>query len=137
MKKQISPTVRQGLMIGLCLFLTLLAGACQEDAAASDLPFMPGGDPERGVQLMRDYGCISCHSIPGIREANAFVGPPLTAWAQRSYIAGAIPNTPANLIIWLQNPQQIEPGTAMPDLGVSEQDARDMGAYLYTLVSDR
>jgi cytochrome c len=54
-------------------------------------------------------------------------------WAERGYIAGALPNRPGNLVAWLMNPQAIEPGTAMPDLSISEQEALDMSAYLYSL----
>ncbi len=61
------------------------------------------------------------------------VGPPLNQFALRAYIAGQLPNQPDNLMRWLQDPQQVEPGTAMPDLGVSPAVARDMAAYLYTL----
>ena len=94
---------------------------------------VPGGDPERGVQAFRAYGCTSCHTIPGVRGANSLVGPPLTRWAERGFIAGNLPNTPYNLVQWIRYPQRIEPGTVMPDLDVSEQDARDMAAYLFTL----
>lgn len=92
-----------------------------------------GGDPDRGVQAIHAYGCGSCHAIPGVPGAVAYVGPPLDAWAERHYIAGALNNTPDNLILWLREPQTVEPGTAMPNMGVTEQDARDMSAYLYTL----
>ena len=119
------------LLLGL-----LLTSGCQQEADAADQPFVPGGDPQRGAEAIQAYGCVSCHTIPGIPEADALVGPPLTGWAQRAYIAGAIPNTPENLIVWLQNPQLIEAGTAMPNMGVTEQDARDMGAYLYTLTDN-
>lgn len=92
-----------------------------------------GGDPERGAAALQAYGCGSCHAIPGVPGAVAYVGPPLDAWAERHYIAGALLNTPENLIYWLREPQAVEPDTAMPDLGVTEQDARDISAYLYTL----
>ena len=122
----------------LLLFL-LLGSACQDEAGAAeavDRPFMPGGDAERGAEFIEVYGCPACHTIPGIPEAQALVGPPLTGWVERVYIAGAVPNTPDNLLLWLQDPQQIEPGTAMPDMGITEQVARDIGAYLYTLESE-
>ena len=122
---------------GLILCLLLVTGtACQQEADAADQPFMPGGDAELGAEYIQAYGCTACHTIPGIPEADALVGPPLTGWAQRTYIAGALPNTPENLIQWLRNPQQIEPGTVMPDMGVTEQAARDIGAYLYTLTGN-
>jgi cytochrome c1 len=62
---------------------------------------------------------------------NAFVGPPLNEYAQRHYIAGNMPNTAENLVLWIQYPQRFEPGTAMPDLGLSEGEARNIAAYLY------
>ncbi len=94
---------------------------------------VPGGDPERGPELMQKYGCITCHTVPGVAGANGNVGPPLTDWADRVYIAGLLQNNPDNLISWIQNPQAVVPGNAMPVLGVSDQDARDIAAYLYTL----
>ena len=50
-----------------------------------------------------------------------------------SLIAGRLANTPDNLVQWLRRPQIIKPGTAMPDMGVTEVHARDMAAYLATL----
>lgn len=94
-----------------------------------------GGDARRGAQLIPVYGCGSCHAIPGVRGAQGHVGPPLTAFAERTYIAGALRNEPAALVQWIRFPQYVEPGTAMPDLGVTEQHARDIAAYLYTLGS--
>src|SRR5215208_5828863 len=84
-----------------------------------------------GRRLIADYGCGSCHSIPGVPGANAMAAPPLKCFYQRTYIAGRLPNNKENLIKWIQNPQQIEPGNAMPDLGVSKDEAGDMATYLY------
>jgi cytochrome c2 len=99
----------------------------------SSIEYVAGGDPRRGEVALRDYGCGACHTIPGIPGANTTVGPSLTNWAERAYIAGSLSNTPENLLRWLQAPQEIEPGSVMPDLDVSEQAARDISAYLYTL----
>jgi cytochrome c1 len=71
--------------------------------------------------------------IPGINGAHGQVGPPLDDWSERVYIAGQVPNTTDFLIRWIEVPQAIEPGTAMPNLRVPEGDARDIAAYLYTL----
>lgn len=89
------------------------------------------GDPERGEAALRLYGCGTCHRIPGVAGAHGNVGPPLSRIARRVYLAGVLPNTTANLIRWIQAPQQVAPRTAMPDMGVSQRDARDMAAYLY------
>jgi cytochrome c551/c552 len=94
---------------------------------------MTGGDPARGKAAIHNYGCDTCHTIPGIQGADALVGPPLNKIASRSYIGGVIPNTPANMIHWIQNPQDVDHQTAMPNLRVTETDARDISGYLYTL----
>jgi cytochrome c len=94
---------------------------------------LTGGDPARGRLLARQYGCGSCHTIAGVPGANAKVGPPLAGLIERAYVAGVVPNTPANLMMWIRNPQEVDPRTAMPDLGVGEREARDIAGYLYSL----
>ena len=61
------------------------------------------------------------------------MGPPLTRMGARTYLAGALPNTPENLVRWIRHPQEVRTPNAMPDMGVTEQDGRDIAAYLYTL----
>jgi cytochrome c len=119
-------------MAGPALVMTMLAG-CREAAGRETRYAVAGGDADRGKTAIQMYGCGSCHSIPGIRDANGMVGPPLTMWSRRTYIAGEVPNTPDFLIRWIEMPQAIEPGTAMPNLGVTEGKARDIAAYLYTI----
>jgi cytochrome c len=92
-----------------------------------------GGDPSRGPALVRQYGCNTCHTISGVRGADGLVGPPLDRIGARVYLAGALANTPANLIRWIRDPRGVDANTAMPNVGVGEQDARDIAAYLYTL----
>ncbi len=91
------------------------------------------GDAQHGRQLIRSYGCGACHTVPGVRTAHGMVGPPLYFFSQRTMIAGQLPNTPENLTRWIEHPEQVEPKTAMPDLGVTPSDAYDIAAYLYTL----
>lgn len=114
----------------LLLLLVLTACRPQDDHTARRLT---GGDPSRGREAIRAYGCGACHTVPGVRGATGMVGPPLTAIADRVYLAGQLPNTPDNMKRWIREPQNVESGTAMPNLNVSENDARDMAAYLYTL----
>lgn len=92
-----------------------------------------GGNPQTGRTLIRHYGCGTCHVIPGISGADGLVGPPLNKFSRRTFIAGELPNTPHNLVRWLMNPPAVQPHNAMPDLGVTKQQARDIAAYLYTL----
>lgn len=57
----------------------------------------------------------------------------MTGIGTRPFIAGVLPNTPDTMIQWLRSPQSISPQNAMPNLGVTEQDAADIAAYLVTL----
>jgi cytochrome c2 len=92
-----------------------------------------GGDSQQGRALIRNYGCGACHDIPGVTAAHGTVGPGLRNFAARSYIGGVLPNRPGNLIDWLVNPPLHNPRTVMPDMGITNSEARDMAAYLYTL----
>ena len=88
---------------------------------------------KRGERAINQYACVTCHEIPGIVGSNAPVGPPLKGVASRGILGGVLPNSPENMILWLRFPQKVSPLTAMPDLGVTEQDARDIAAYLESL----
>jgi cytochrome c len=120
------------------LLLAVVLAAAAWLTGCNDTPRIPPGEvtegnPERGARLIVDYGCGSCHGIPGIDGADGLVGPPLDQFSKRSYIAGNLPNSAENLTKWIRDPQEVEPGTAMPDLGVTTDEARDITAYLYTL----
>ena len=101
--------------------------------AAGPLWQVPGGNARHGSERIAALGCAACHTIPGVRNADGNVGPPLTRFGDRTYIAGMLRNTPPNLIRWIREPQAVIPGNAMPNMGISEVDARDVAAYLYTL----
>jgi mono/diheme cytochrome c family protein len=104
-------------------------------AAAPPPPSESASEPDaaRGRRAIHRYACLGCHAIPGMVGANAPVGPPLSGIGSRAVIAGVLPNTPDNMARWLRSPRSVNPGSAMPDLGVSERDARDIAAYLATL----
>lgn len=111
------------------LILILLLGACKRPEAASPT----AGDPNRGKQLIEQYGCNSCHIVPGVNGAKGMVGPSMEHIASRQIIAMKLPNTEPNMTAYIQNPQMTDPQNAMPNLGVKPDEARDMAAYLYTL----
>ena len=123
-----------GFVLGFVATVLLSSGCSQENERTAAA--MTGGDPQHGKRLIRTYGCHSCHTIPGVQGADGLVGPPLVGIAKRVYIAGRLPNTPENMILWLQQPQAFDPQTAMPNMGVTEADARDMAGYLYTLTTN-
>ena len=119
------------LLLTFGLFAIAISANAARQIAIYPKELVPGGDLLRGQIAIEHYGCGSCHTIPGIEGANASVGPPLYEMAERSLIAGNLPNTPDNLVLWIQHPQQIEPGSDMPEMGISEPVARDIAAYLY------
>lgn len=114
------------------LFCCLLAG-CMGGQTMRPHGVATGGYSARGEKVIAEYRCGACHMIPGIHGANGVFGPPLNRMAVRSYIGGIYPNNPANLTQWLISPRAMKPKTAMPDLGLSGQQARDVTAYLETL----
>jgi cytochrome c len=93
----------------------------------------PSDAVARGRSLLVQYRCGSCHTIPGVPGSRGQVASPLTAWRHRSYIAGRLPNHPDVLVRWIVSPQSLVPGTMMPSMGVSPDDARAMAAYLFSL----
>jgi cytochrome c oxidase assembly factor CtaG/cytochrome c2 len=125
---------RQRVLIsaGTAIAILFIVSCGKASANAPDR-YVEGGDADRGHRAIVKYGCGACHMIPGVDQADGMVGPPLIHWRQRTMIAGEIPNVPDRLIMWLQVPQSVEPGTAMPNMGVSKGEARDMAAYLYSI----
>ncbi len=115
------------------LFLAGLLSGCSGGKALGSYQVATGGNAARGEQVIVQYKCGSCHTIPGIHNANGVFGPPLNEMALRSIIAGEFPNQPETLVRWLRSPTSMKPSTAMPDLGLSEEQARAAAAYLETL----
>jgi cytochrome c len=91
-----------------------------------------GGDAARAEVIMRRYGCGGCHTIPGIAGADGQVGPPLSGLIHRVYIGGVATNSSDHLIQWIVAPQRFSSRSAMPATGISEAEARDVAAYLYS-----
>ncbi|MHC2252784.1 cytochrome c [Bradyrhizobium embrapense] len=117
------------LLVVLCLGSVLTGYDNTAASGAQDFD----GNSRRGADLVKQYGCGGCHEIPGIANADGNVGPSLRRIATRTYIAGFIQNTPDNMTFWIEDPQRMLPGNAMPSSGISQDDARDIIAFLYTL----
>ncbi|MBM9595999.1 c-type cytochrome [Roseitranquillus sediminis] len=99
------------------LTLVLALAACDE------------ADPEARALVAR-YGCVSCHEIPNVPGPRGNSGPPLTHMPRQVYVAGVAPNTPEVLARFIADPQAIDPRSAMPDLGVSAEEARIIAGFL-------
>jgi cytochrome c2 len=117
----------------LALFSLMLGLYGCASSRTENVARVTGGNPMVGkVQIVR-RGCPACHEIPGIETARARVGPSLRNIVGQEYLAGQLVNTPDNMIRWVRTPQGIRPNSAMPDMGISEEEARDITAYLYSL----
>lgn len=121
-------------------FLKRMPQISPQEYAALQVPSLPPRvenarepDADRGRRAVHQYSCLTCHAIPGLVGANAPVGPPLGGIGSRGVIAGRLANNPDNMVRWLRAPRQVNPHSAMPDLGVTERDARDIAAFLATL----
>jgi cytochrome c oxidase assembly factor CtaG/cytochrome c2 len=117
--------------VAVLLLTVPLVGSCNDHG--SHAVASATGDPQHGAALIRQFGCGSCHVVPGIDNATGVVGPPLMQVGRRIYIAGVLRNTPNNMVRWIRGPQQFVPGNAMPDMGINQPDAQDVAAYLSTL----
>jgi cytochrome c len=117
----------------LALALLSACGMRAERLTPEEASALTAGDARRGPAAIRRYGCDACHTIPGIPGAHRQVGPELGGVSERMYLGGVLPNSPGNLIRWIRDPRGADSATAMPNLGVSDQDARDIAAYLYSL----
>jgi cytochrome c len=125
--------VSRRVLVPVLALAALAAAGCREDPVPRPAGAL-AGDVRAGFEAMEAYGCGACHIYPGAgRDGDAWVGPPLDNWARRSYIAGYLVNNQPNLVDWITDPDSIRPGTAMPDLGVTQTDAVDMAAYLLSL----
>jgi len=101
-------------------------------AASPGLPRPEGARTprEQGARALRQYACHGCHVIPGLSGSDTQVGPPLEGLSRRALIAGRLPNTEDNLVRWIRTPHGVKPGSAMPEMGVTQEHALLMAAYL-------
>lgn len=118
----------------LALVGALVLAGCDRGGtlSAREAANLTGGSVARGAETIRRFGCGACHAIPGIPGADGQVGPPLGGIGGRAYVAGVLTNSPENMVRWIVNPRGVDPLTAMPVLGVSAPEARDIAAFLYS-----
>jgi cytochrome c len=112
----------------LMVAIVLIAACSKREEEARKI-----GGAARGKQLVQQYGCTACHSIPGVKGPRGMIGPSLDHMASRTHIANKFQNNVQNMKRWLENPQAMDPNNAMPNLGVTPDDSRDITAFLYTL----
>lgn len=121
-------------LVFIALVLLAAAGSAlyAKRKSLDEIASLTASDPSRAPKLIRANGCAGCHTIPGIVGAHGVVGPDLDQIAKQTYIGGVLSNTPDNLALWIRAARDVDPNTAMPSTRISEQDSRDIAAYLYS-----
>jgi cytochrome c2 len=124
-----------GLLVTFVVVSGIALAGCDLSSAPLENKRIAEGDPARGRAIVASgvHGCTACHDVPGIRMPKGIVGPRLDDIRRRSFIAGTLPNRPDVLISFLENPPALVPGTGMPNVSLTPQDARDIAAFLYSL----
>jgi cytochrome c2 len=121
--------LRPVALVAVAAAVLAVVGCTSDNESAA----IEGANPHRAGDVVDRYGCGSCHSIPGIDGADGTVGPSLADFGDRGVLAGKFSMTADNVVAWIMDPQAMDPGVAMPDMNVGEQDAKDIAAYLLDL----
>lgn len=90
----------------------------------------------RGLVAIRDAGCGSCHEIPGVDWPRGRLAPSLEGFDDVGLIAGQLPNRPEVLAAFIRNAPLVKPGSTMPPMPVTRQEAQDIASYLYGIDHD-
>jgi hypothetical protein len=122
--------VRAGIWAMSAVALALATGCADKTVIRRELA---GADAARGLAVIETVGCAACHQTPGIAWPRGRVGGALAGFASRPLIAGRFPNQPDVLVRWLRDAPSLAPATGMPPQPLTEQQARDVAAYLYGL----
>jgi cytochrome c oxidase subunit 2 len=103
-------------------------------SAVTDANRLIDPNTKKGRETFLSLACVGCHTVQGT-SASGKVGPELTHVASKKSIAGGVlsPVDEANLTKWLKNPPAVKPGTLMPNLGLSDEQVRDIVQWLLTL----
>lgn len=123
-----------GFAGAIALLLCAGGGAAYLSSRSQDKEIaqaLTGGDPRQGPALIRRFGCGGCHTVPGVPGADGKVAPSLGGLRERVYIAGRFPNSGQALIDWIARPEALAEHSAMPNTGITRDQARDVAAYLY------
>ncbi len=103
------------------------------DHQLSTAPTPATPETQAGQRVFMTSACNMCHAISGT-DAQGTVGPDLSHFGSRRWLAaGALPNTPQNLRLWLENPQRVKPGNHMPIVQLEPRELDALVAYVGSL----
>ncbi|HXH81300.1 MAG TPA: cytochrome c oxidase subunit II, partial [Candidatus Tectomicrobia bacterium] len=118
--------------MGLRVFVVEPDRFAQWVEAQRAAPAEPTGPAAEGKALYARSACVGCHTIRGVSAGS--LAPDLTHFASRTrFGAGLWPVTEEHLVAWLKDPPRLKPGSKMPDLDLTDAEAKALAAYLLTL----
>lgn len=121
-------------MTVMALIACTLLAACKDPVETRREPSESAH--ERGLAAIERAGCGSCHEIPGLDWPSGRLGPSLEGFDDIGLIAGELPNRPDMLAAFIRNAPAVKPGSTMPPMPVSRDEALDIAAYLYGIDHD-
>jgi cytochrome c1 len=113
--------------------VTVCTGLAACDGPPDRTPTVGDVDLGNGRRLVVDKGCAACHTFPDVAWPRGGLGPDLHNFGSQGLIAGQLPNQPGVLMQFVRNAPAYVPGTAMPAIPMSDQESRDVTAYLLQL----
>lgn len=124
----------QGTKRVAIIAVALLISACN---ARPDSRYVSDSNAEaRGLAAIERVGCGACHEIPGLSWPKGRTGPSLKGFDDITPIAGVLPNTAENLAAFVKDAPRIKLGSTMPAMPLSQEESRNVAAYLYSLAND-
>ncbi|WP_126173570.1 c-type cytochrome [Altericroceibacterium xinjiangense] len=123
-----------GLARAGALTALALVSACKEPPTTRRMP--DSAAASRGLALIDKVGCGACHEIPGLDWPKGRLGPSLAGFDDVGLIAGHLPNRPGTLAAFIRNAPAVKPGSTMPPMPLTEEQAADIAAYLYGIDND-
>src|SRR5512138_317525 len=97
------------LLVFLAIAIAIVANVANHTGVMAEQHVFDG-NTAHGAAAIYQYGCGTCHQIPGIRGADGMAGPTLKNLSERSILAGHLSNNPDNLMMWIEHPQHVLPG---------------------------
>jgi cytochrome c2 len=130
--RRVDPTTRSATITALWLIL-LCTSIVACDGPPDRTSTLGDADSTKGRQLVASKGCVACHTFPDVEWPRGGLGPSLQNFGRQGLIAGRLPNQPGVLMEFVRNAPMLVTGTAMPTILMTDQEARDVTAYLLTL----
>lgn len=115
------------------MLILACAGLAACDGPPDRSPTLTDVDLRQGRRLIVEKGCAACHTFPDVAWPRGGLGPALEDFGRQGLIAGRLPNQPGVLMQFVRDAPSLLPGTAMPAVPMTDQEARDVTAYLLQL----